>query len=92
MAAVDRIVFAGSSMACFQLLQWKANQCTSYLWSGVASITQPRQLGTTNILMHAPKSGLFRVVTSQNGCYTENVRLFSLMQFFILKLQQLAVY
>ena len=41
--------------------------------------------------MHAPK-WLFRVVTSENGCYTENVSLFSLMQFFILKLQQLAVY
>ena len=57
-----------------------ADQCTSYLWSGVASITQPRQLSATNILMHAPNSGLFRVVTSQNGCYTENVSLFSLIK------------
>ena len=56
-------------MACF----WAQNsycsgeqtsvlQGCSNLWSGVASVTQPRQLGTTNILMHALKSGLFRVV------------------------------
>ena len=32
--------------------------CTT-TYGGVASITQPRQLGTTNILMHAPLSGMF---------------------------------
>ena len=42
----------------------------------MASITQPRQLGTTNILVHAPMSGLLRVLISyQDGCYTQMISL-----------------
>ena len=71
--------------------QFNAVATWSVLWSGVASITQgvasitqPRQLVPQIFLMDAPKSGFFRVVTSQNGCYT--VSLISLLQNFILKL------
>ena len=42
----------------------------------MASITQPRQLGTANILIHAPLSGLLRVLISyQDGCYTQVITL-----------------
>ena len=41
-------------------------------YGGAASHTQPRQLGTTNILIHAPLYGLLRVLSRfQDGYYTQ---------------------
>ena len=55
--------------------KYKAQQ---YLvtYGSVASIAQPRQLGTTNILIQAPLSGLLCVLTSyQDGYYTQIISL-----------------
>ena len=56
----------------------------SYTWLplvGVASNTQPRQLGTTNILIHAPLSRLLCVLISyQDGYYTQIISLQGLIQ------------
>jgi len=63
MAAIDSIA------EVWHLGQFNAVATWSVLWSGVASVTQPRQLVPQIFLMDVPKSGLFHVVTSQNGCY-----------------------
>ena len=51
-------------------------------------LTQPRQLGTTNILMHAPLSGLLPCFEqlSRWFLYTDYQFIFPMVQFFILEL------
>ena len=42
----------------------------SYTWLPMMVLPQPRQLGTTNILIHVPLSGLLLVLISfQDGYY-----------------------
>jgi len=65
-------------MACFlsseQLLQWRTNQCTSYIWSGMASITQPRQLGIVMCDTYEESTYVWdynSVIVSNRVCYRD---------------------